>query len=290
VAPGRELAAGLEVVEHLSRGRRLDVYDAWSGERGCRCVVKAVRPDRAGERDVREALLREGDLLARLGHPHIVRAYETVVDPGPMVVMETLPGETLEYLLAEAEEPAAPAAVAHLGLHLGSAIRYLHRHRVLHLDLKPGNVVADRGLAKLIDLSVARPSGPCPPEVGTWGYMAPEQALGDDVGPAADIWGLGVVLFEVAAGRPAFDDSAYEDPATSADRAGGEGAPNPQVSERAVPLSEARADLPVDLTELVDRCLEPDPALRPPVEALLGALEPIAGTPVAERRWAVPRP
>ena len=70
------------MLEHLSRGRALDVYDAWSLERDCRCVAKVVRPDRQAPR-VRRRLVREGELLLGLAHPHIVRAYELRRRPAP---------------------------------------------------------------------------------------------------------------------------------------------------------------------------------------------------------------
>ena len=162
LASGTVIAPGYEVIEHLSRGRRLDVYDAWSEERGCRCVVKAVRPERAHEPTARKLLIREGRLLERLSHPHLVRGYETVLEPAPMIVLETLGGQTLAHMIEEEERELAPAELAHLGLQLGSAIRYLHRRGYLHLDLKPSNVVADAGRAKVIDLSLARPPGPSP--------------------------------------------------------------------------------------------------------------------------------
>ena len=142
VAAGNEIAPGYAVIEHLRRGNDLDVYDAWSEERSTRCIVKAIRPDRLDK--PRHSLAAEGELLLELSHPHIVRAYETIAEPLPLVVMETLTGATLGHMIAEGP-PASTANVAHLGLQLGSAIRYLHNHGVLHLDLKPSNVIARRG-------------------------------------------------------------------------------------------------------------------------------------------------
>jgi eukaryotic-like serine/threonine-protein kinase len=195
-------APGYQTIELLRRGRDLDVYDAWSEERACRCVVKTVRPDRLGHDGPARRLLAEGRLLCRLTHPHIVRAYEVIEEPVPMVVMETLSGETLSHMVEVRDVRLSPAEVAHLGLHLASAVRYLHRHGWLHLDLKPSNVIAECGRAKLIDLSVARPPGPAHPGIGTFYYMAPEQARGGELGAAADVWGLGAVLFEAATGEP----------------------------------------------------------------------------------------
>jgi serine/threonine protein kinase len=297
LGPGASTAPGYEVIQHLSRGRRLDVYDAWSDERGCRCVIKTLRPERAGEAIARELLLREGALLERLSHPHLVRGYETLPEPAPMVVMETLPGQTLAHMIEEERRNLEPEELAELGLQLGSAMRYLHRNGFLHLDLKPANIVAAQGLAKVIDLSLARPPGQGPPGIGTWCYLAPEQALGGHLGPAADVWGIGVVLFEAATGSPAFtepdpDDDAPSRTETEAGVDSGSVATwesdsdgdYPQLRATAAPVSSLR-ELPPSLSGLIDACLDPQPARRPSVEQLLAALEPVAGLLPHERRW-----
>lgn len=285
--PGATIAPGYEVIEHLSRGRRLDVYDVWSQERGTRCVIKALRPDRAHEEGPRRWLAHEGELLERFTHPHIVRAYETLDDP-PLIVLETLPGETLDCIAENPDTRLSAPELAHLGMHIASAIRYLHGQGVLHLDLKPSNVIAAGQLAKLIDLSLVRAPGPAPPGIGTWLYMAPEQARGGDLGPAADVWGLGITLFEVAAGEPPFDDPDYAGVSTSDDRESaseGEDPPYPQLENTAPPLEAHRDDLPSSLGSLVGDCLDPNADGRPDVEEVLARLEVIGGTPVGSRRW-----
>ncbi len=73
LARGSAIAPGYEVIEHLSRGRTLDVYDVWSDERACRCIAKTLRADRSEDRWARRRLETEGRLLRRLTHPHIVR-------------------------------------------------------------------------------------------------------------------------------------------------------------------------------------------------------------------------
>lgn len=130
-------APGYETIELLRRGRDLEVYDAWSEERACRCVVKTPRPDRLDHEGARAAAAGEGRLLCRLTHPHIVRAYEVIEEPVPMVVMETLSGETLSHMVEVRDVRLTAAEVAHLGLHLASAVRYLHGHGWLHLDQSP---------------------------------------------------------------------------------------------------------------------------------------------------------
>jgi eukaryotic-like serine/threonine-protein kinase len=275
-------APGYRTIELLRRGRDLDVYDVWSEERACRCVIKAMRPDRLDRDGARRRLLDEGRLLRDLTHPHIVRAYEVAEEPVPLVVMETLAGETLGHMIDREAELSVPE-LAQLGLHLCSAIRYLHGHGILHLDLKPSNVIAECGRAKLIDLSVARPPGPAHAGIGTHYYLSPEQAGGGDLGPAADVWGIGVVLFEAATGEPAFDDPDAPDDDDDLDygetgsESLGEG-DYPQLTATARRIDELRP-LPRELADLVAACLDPFPELRPTVDELMGRLEPLGEGP-----------
>jgi serine/threonine protein kinase len=276
VVAGTELAPGYAAIELLRRGRDLDVYDAWSEERASRVVIKAVRPDRLGREGPAERLLAEGRLLMRLTHPHIVRAYEVIEEPVPTVVMETLAGETLGHMIEVREVELSPPELAQLGLHLSSAIRYLHRHGVLHLDLKPSNVIAECGRAKLIDLSVARPPGTAHPGIGTHYYLSPEQARGGELGPAADVWGIGVVLFEAATGEPAFDDPDAPDEDDSDESVSGtlDESDYPQLAAAARRIDELRP-LPAELADLVAACLAPEPERRPSVDEVMRVLEPL---------------
>jgi len=258
---GDELAPGYHVLAHLRRGDTMDVYDVWSEARACRCVAKVLRPDRLADRDDRRSLLREGRLLKRLAHLHIVRAYEVVVEPLPGVILETLTGATLSYLIEESCRRMDLADVALLGIQLCSAMHYLHGQGYLHLDLKPSNIVVCQGLAKVIDLSIARRPGRGPKGVGTRVYMAPEQARGGILGPAADVWGIGATLYEAATGEPPF---AYL-----------EGRRYDQLERRADPM-RAHRRVPAAFAAVMDACLDPDPARRPAVCELAGELEAFA--------------
>lgn len=268
VPRGAALAPGYFVVDFLRRGRDLDVYDLWSESRGSRCVGKTVRPDRLGARAPRGRLLREGRLLLRLTHPHIVRAYEVLTDPVPLLVLETLPGETLAHLIERQQRRLGAADVAQLGLHLCSAVGYLHRNGILHLDLKPSNIIVTHGMAKVLDLSVARPPGPHCCAIGTRGYRAPEQAMGGNLGPQTDVWGVGATLYEVATGEPACDVGDVSS------RGGPE-----QIACRPRPVRSARRLSP-RLAAAIDRSLSVDPAERPTVDDLRAALEAIVAEPV----------
>jgi serine/threonine protein kinase len=271
LSAGARFGRDVEVIGLLHRSRALDVYDAWSRERGSRCAVKTPRPDRLRDDSTVKALLHEGRLLRRLSHPHVVRGYEVLEAPRPAIVLETLGGETLAHLIERSSRRLSAAELGHLGLQLGSALRYLHGRRILHLDLKPSNVIVEAGRAKLIDLNLARTPGRVRAGHGTWCYMAPEQARGGKVGPPADVWGLGGVLFEAATGRAAFGEDSDED------------VEYPQLWRRATPVRRHRR-LPAEFTEAIDACLDPDPEGRPQLTDMLVVCERGAGLPVSERR------
>jgi eukaryotic-like serine/threonine-protein kinase len=258
---GETLVSGYEVISHLARGRALDVYDAWSLERDSRCVAKVVRPDRREPR-VRRRLVREGELLLEMAHPHLVRAYELRRRPRTVLILETLGGETVEHMIHSAPRRLAVADVAHLGVQICSAIGYLHGRGYLHLDLKPSNVTVEAGRARVLDLSLARRPGPVRPGVGSPPYLAPEQARGESVGAATDVWGIGATLYEAATGLWPFPDATHRN--------------FPQADRRATSVAESRR-APRAFTETVDSCLAPDPADRPLVSELAGALDAVVG-------------
>jgi serine/threonine protein kinase len=260
LALGIEIAPGYRVLSHLHRSRLLDTYDLWSDERECRCVGKALRPDRADDARARQRLIAEGRLLGRLTHPHIVRAYDTLGGARPLVVLETLGGETLDHLVRRSRQRLCEDDLVVLGLQLGGAVRYLHAHGYLHLDLKPANVViADDGRARLLDLSLARPPGRAGAGVGTRPYQSPEQARGGVLGPPADVWGLGTVLWEAATARRAFPVHGDEPP--------------PQLERRAEPVCRRRRRLSPRLAAAIDGCLEPEASDRPALGDLLARLK-----------------
>jgi eukaryotic-like serine/threonine-protein kinase len=195
------LPTGYTPLRRLHRGRDADVYEVWSDERACLCVAKCLRSDRQHEPRPRRRLLREGRLLRHLAHLHLARAYEVFVDP-PTVILEVLTGRTLERRL-EDEGRLPIDEVTAIGVQLCSVLEYLHRQALLHLDVKPSNIVCERGLIKLLDLSIARRPGRIHAGTGTRPYLAPEQASGGIVSPATDVWGVGMVLVEALTGmRP----------------------------------------------------------------------------------------
>jgi eukaryotic-like serine/threonine-protein kinase len=248
LARGAELAPGYRALEHLSRGRALDVYEVWSKERACACVAKVIRPDRSSDPGPRRRLRDEGRTLLALSHPNVVRAYELIGGARPALVLELLEGETVSHLVARRQRRLPSAELAILGLQLCSAVGYIHRHGWLHLDLKPSNVIVDGGIARVIDLSVARPPGRARRGIGTQQYMSPEQARGGVLTTAVDVWGVGAVLMAAVTG-----------------------AHPPRVNGRPPSLRGRR--LPPDLAQAIESCLEPEPEGRPGVAELADRLE-----------------
>jgi serine/threonine protein kinase len=256
---GGYLAAGYRVLAHLHRGRRLDVYEVWSDERDCRCVAKALRADRRSDAKARRALRVEGRLLLELSHPHLVRAYALYERPDPVLILEALGGETLAHMIDRVGRLRI-SDVCFLGIHLCSAMQYLHRQGYVHLDLKPSNIVSDCGQAKVIDLSIARRHGRSRGGAGTRVYMAPEQC-GGLLGPATDVWGIGVVLYEAATGRRPLADH-------------GRSCAHPELERDADPILSKRR-LPRALAKTIDGCLVRHPEDRPSVSELAALLESV---------------
>jgi serine/threonine protein kinase len=138
-------------------------------------------------------------------------------------------------------------------LHLCSAVHYVHRQGLLHLDLNPSNIVSGLGVAKVLDLSSVQPPGRGRRGNGTPLYMAPEQARGDLLTEATDVWGIGTVLFHAATGKPPFEAEApgkYQ-----------------QLERRADPVRSYRR-VPAAFAAAVDGCLDPEPERRPSVDEL----------------------
>lgn len=293
LAAGERLAPGYRAIAHLHRSNKFDVYDAWSDERECRVIAKTPIPMDDEEDPEKEAsfyerstksLFREARLLKKLTHPHIVRSYGTVKEPRPVLVLETITGETLSHLIDRSHNRLPIPALTHLGLHLCSAIHYLHHHGILHLDLKPSNIVSERGMAKILDLSIARKPGRGKKGSGTLHYLAPEQAEGSMLTPATDVWGIGATLFEATTDELPFHANEAES------SEGSEGSETPASDDRTYERVEEyeqlqrRADsvkkhrrLPAEFGGIIDDCLEPAPEDRPTIAELSERLRNFGG-------------
>jgi serine/threonine protein kinase len=285
---GEEIAPGYRALALLQQGHDNETYDAWSDLRGARCVVKVLRPDKRESTSSRRQLLLEGRIATTLTHPHLVRGYEVLIEPHVAVVTETLSGATLRHLLGDGTNRLSASSLAHLGQQIGSALSYLHGAGFLHLDVKPGNIIVEGARARLIDLSLIQPPGPVSRGLGTAAYLSPEQGVGGEVGAAADVWGLGLTLYEAACGANPFGSRAEPMLEGGAEGTSAEagcqtcGTPTVflQTTLRAPSIRTVRR-LPRSLADLVDAALAQVPEDRPTladvrstVAALLGSEEP----------------
>jgi hypothetical protein len=226
-------------------------------------VIPAAGP--APERGAREALA-----AARLDHPGIVAVFDAGEgDDARYLVSELVEGRTLDRL--EADGALSDRDVLRIGLTLAGALAHARDRGVVHRDVKPQNVIVPhdrddaRAAAKLTDFGVAHLAGDesltrTGDVVGTLAYMAPEQAAGERVDDRADLYALGLVLYEALAG---------ENPV----RAGSPAATARRVGTVLPPLARSRPDLPDPLRDALDRTLDPDPEERGELEDLADALE-----------------
>jgi eukaryotic-like serine/threonine-protein kinase len=290
---GHRIAGDLTVTGHLGTGRSCHLYQVWSAREWCAFTCKIISPDRAESRHDVAALRREARILRAVGHPNVVRCYGVGDHEGlPYLLLEYLEGPTLfDVLERQPQRRLEISDAVRAAIHLGAALYHLHRRGFLHLDLKPANLLLRDGVPVLIDLDSARRADPerrphrC---VGTAPYMAPEQVRRTPLGPAADIYGLGALLYELLTGRWVFED-VYDEPLD-------DGRPRqfPQADgDAAPPPRQFRPAMSESLEATVLACLEADPAARfpsmhPLLLALVGELqEPVSLWPAgvrAERR------
>jgi serine/threonine protein kinase len=265
---GDVIVAGRHAIRLLGGGSRYEAYLAWDDDLHSLVVVKILRPHRVDDAVTLGGLGAEARSLERLQHPVLLRCFDAVLDgPRPHLVLEFLEGPRLSTLLRRYGALAAEQLLP-LALQLCSALHYMGTRAMLHLDVKPQNIIMGAP-PRLIDLSVARTfdeGRKLDYPVGTDAYMAPEQCRpGDDgVGPEADMWGLGVTLYEASCGRrpwPELDDDSDSFEHRSWPQLSSEGPP-------ALPES-----VPAPLAEAVHACLLRDPKERPTPSELAAALE-----------------
>jgi eukaryotic-like serine/threonine-protein kinase len=249
---GDAIAPDRTVLRALGGGRRYEVFLVWDDHRLAVLVAKVLRPEYARVAAALEELAREAALLARLAHPVIVRGFAAVVDGRfPHLLIEHLEGPTLRELI-ERDGALPLEQTLPLGLHVASALHYLAAEELVHLDVKPDNIVMGAP-PRLIDFSVARSveaAARLRRPVGTNGYMAPEQREPDGVvGPPADVYGLAATLHHAVTGRRDLGPFPRRVPRGLAEllRAGvaREPADRPRAAELAAGLEPLVADLPL---------------------------------------------
>jgi serine/threonine-protein kinase len=272
---GTTLSGRYRLEKAIAKGGMGRVYLATQLQLGRSVAVKILNPE---FRDTDPQFVRrfsiEASICARLAHPNVV----TVHDYGEsetgelFMAMELLRGKTLSAAVQK-EAPFAPARTIHIALQVARALREAHVLGIIHRDLKPGNImlveagddadfvkVLDFGLVKLIAPESGEAPGPAPDDVdltrqgtllGSPRYMSPEQIRGEVLDPRTDIYSFGIILFQMAAGRPPFTGSGSVDLIYK------------HIHEKPPRVSDvAHGDCPPELEDLIAQCLEKDRALR----------------------------
>jgi len=291
-SPDDLLAGRFRIVRFIARGGMGEVYEAEDRVLGERVALKTVRSDVAGDERSMERFLREVHLSRTVTHPNVCRIYDVFHHEGvTFLTMELLAGRTLAERL-ETSGRMTPAEALPIAEQMAAALGAAHEAGVIHRDFKSGNVmlvpderrpggsrvvVTDFGLARRSQRGgpSAAPLTETEAVLGTPDYMAPEQIEGRDLTPAADLYALGIVLYEMVTGAPPFRG---ETPLSVALKKLKEAAPSPR---------KEAPDLPPAWEATILRCLERSPADRfastaDVVRALRG--DRVAAGPAALRR------
>ena len=279
------------VEKRLGQGGMATVDLAEDTELGRRVAVKRLFASLAGDYVFQQRFFREAKLAAALSHPNLVAVYDVGEENGlPYIVMEYVEGETLAELMRR-EGPLPPDRAVDLLLQVCAGLEHAHAGGLVHRDIKPQNLLVRRdGVAKIADFGIARTIQSTQltqvgTVLGTAAYLAPEQAAGEQVTAAADIYSVGVVGYELLTGRTPYEFETLADLTLSQQE------PPPPVP-----------DAPPHVDAAIRRCLAFDPAARPASAAALArdlsgssaASEPelptrVLPTPPASRRLRIPR-
>ena len=209
--PPRIFSERYELNHLIARGGMAEVYRAHDRLLDRPVALKVLFPELSVDRSFVERFRREAQAAANLSHPNIVPVFDWGEDTGTyFIVMEFIDGRPLSAIL-KASGPLTADRTADIGAHVAAALGYAHKHGVIHRDVKPGNVlITDEGQVKVTDFGIARAINTeesltqTGAVMGTATYFSPEQAEGMGVDARSDIYSLGVVLYEMATGRPPF--------------------------------------------------------------------------------------
>lgn len=254
IAPGALLRERYRLESEIGRGGMGIVYRATDLQLMREVAVK-VLPDTNSSPDARRRLMREARAAAALNHPHIISVHDVGEAEGvPFFVMELVHGPSLSQ-----SRPAEISRVVSIARQICNALEHAHANNIVHRDLKPENILmstaSQTGSVKLADLGLALPADAARISragviVGTAAYMAPEQALGQEVDGRTDLYALGVLLYELTTGRVPFQGN---DPLAVVSQ---------HIHASVVPPRMLRPDMPRALEAVILRLLAKDPAQR----------------------------
>ena len=277
LAPGAKLGP-YELRQLVGRGGMGEVYRAIDTRLDRTVAIKVLASHLSTSPELKQRMEREARSVSALNHPHICQLYDVGSQDGcDFLVMEFLEGETLAERLAKGPLPLTE--IYTIGIAIAEALELAHRQGIVHRDLKPANIMLVQGNAKLMDFGLAKPldrqgkgastpapsfsamptmSGPNPlgpltsagTIVGTIQYMAPEQIEGKNVDARTDIFALGAVLYEMAAGKAAFQGRSQISLASSI------------LEKDPEPVSSVKPQVPHAFEHLVTTCLQKDPECR----------------------------
>jgi eukaryotic-like serine/threonine-protein kinase len=244
-----------QILHRLGSGGMADVYCARDTHLGRDVALKVLHRRFAQDHEFVERFRREAKSAAGLQHPNVVGVFDRGEHEGTYyIAMEHLPGRTLKEIV-EQEAPLPQEHVIDLGIQILEAAGFAHRRGVIHRDLKPHNVIVDEaGNAKVTDFGIARAGASEMTEtgsiMGTAQYLSPEQAQGHSVTATSDIYSVGVMLYEMLAGRLPFEGDSAVSVALK------------HLSEPPPPLVHFRPDVDTALESVVMAALAKDPAQR----------------------------
>ncbi len=289
---GRTIDERYRIEQLLGQGGMGAVFLAEHVKLQKKVALKVILPQFAGNGEVAERFAREAMASAKLEHPHVASAldYGTLPEGGAYLVMQLARGPSLRKAL-ESGDPASRGwrFACEIGTQIADALAAAHGAAIVHRDLKPENVMLEpredgSALVKVLDFGIARvlddaASGSGLTKltrvgtvIGTPGYMSPEQALGEPVDARADLYALGVILWEVCAGRELWSEAELTALVTK------------QLTTDAPRLGAVVAEVPPELETLVERLLARDKALRPErASEVQGTLKRLALQATVER-------
>ncbi|MHB1536285.1 MAG: protein kinase domain-containing protein, partial [Acidimicrobiales bacterium] len=290
IAAGRVLGGRYRLVDKIARGGMAEVWEGHDEVLARPVAVKVLQPHLAEDGVFLERFRREAITAARLAHPGVVSTYDAGSDAGTAyIVMELVRGRTLRQLLAE-RGPMDPELAVRVAAQIADALAHAHRSGLVHRDIKPANVLLTDEewghlRAQVTDFGIAKASAGLEQDLtrtgvvlGTPKYLSPEQIQGREPDARADLYALGVVLYEMVVGKPPFVEST--DMATAL----------AHVHDEPVPMSRRRPGIPPALDRLSLALLAKDPADRVPSAVAVGRALAAISSDHSSGAAGVPRP